>query len=179
MAESVSPEVSTPSACAGCVYSRRDFVTLGAGALAALALAGCSSDGGGATGTPTPPPPTNVLPPGFTISGGTITVDLTVASDLTEAPGLVVIIGRTPRPTLLVKSATGTRGAATYRAFNAACPHAGTQNAWADAGDDVVCQNHGSQFNRGTGAVTAGLASSGLRSLPTTRTGNTLTVNAG
>jgi nitrite reductase/ring-hydroxylating ferredoxin subunit len=179
MSKSVSPEVPTPSACSGCAYSRRDFVSMSAGALAALALAACSSDGGDATAPPTPPPPTNQLPAGVTISGNTVTVDVSIGNDLTEAPGLLFILGRTTRPVLLVKSETGTRASATYRAFNAACPHAGTQNQWQDAGADVVCRNHGSQFDRSTGAVTAGLASSGLRSLPISRAGNVLTVNAG
>jgi nitrite reductase/ring-hydroxylating ferredoxin subunit len=179
MAESGLPEFPAPSACGGCVYSRRDFVSLGAGALAALALAGCSSDGGGSAGPEAPPPPTNVLPPGVTITGNTVTVDLTIGNDLTESPGILFILGRTARPVLLVKSESGTRAGATYRAFNAACPHAGTQNAWADAGSSVECQRHGSQFDRSTGAAVAGVASSGLRTLPATRASNVLTVNAG
>lgn len=179
MSESTASELPSPSGCAGCVYSRRDFVSLGAGALAALALVGCSSGDGESVGPPPTPPPTNTLPPGITLSGNTVTVDLTVSNDLTEAPGLLFILGRTNRPVLLVKSATGTLAAATYRAFNAACPHAGTQNQWEDAGSDVVCRNHGSQFDRATGAVTAGVASNGLRTLPASRAGNVLTVNAG
>lgn len=168
------------SPCGGCAYSRRDFVTLGAGALAAIALAGCSSDsGGGGAGPITPPPPTAVLPAGVSISGNTVTVDVTVGNDLTESPGLVFIVGRTNRPVLLVKSESGTRAAATYRAFNATCPHQGTQTAWGDAGADVRCNDHGSQFDRANGQVTAGVASRGLTSLPITRAGNTLTINAG
>ncbi|MDX2183261.1 MAG: Rieske (2Fe-2S) protein [Gemmatimonadaceae bacterium] len=180
MPSSVDSSDAPLSPCGGCAYSRRDFVTLGAGALAAIALAGCSSDGGGGgVGPITPPPPTAVLPPGVSIAGNTVTVDVTVASDLTQAPGLVFIIGRTNRPVLIVKSEAGTFAAATYRAFNATCPHAQTQNAWADAGADVRCEAHGSQFARNDGSVTAGVASRGLTALPTTRTGNTLTINAG
>lgn len=178
MAEPVSPDFPAPSACGGCVYSRRDFVSLGAGALAALALAGCSSDGGSA-GPEAPPPPTNVLPPGVTITGNTVTVDLTVGNDLTESPGLLFILGRTNRPVLLVKGETGTRAAATYRAFNAACPHEGVQNQWTDAGSSVECRRHGSQFDRATGAPTAGVANQSLRTLPVSRANNVLTVNAG
>jgi nitrite reductase/ring-hydroxylating ferredoxin subunit len=119
-----------------------------------------------------------VLPPGVTINGNTVTVDVTVSSDLTEAPGLVFILGRTNRPVLLVKSEAGTLAAATYRAFNATCPHAQRQDLWFDAGSDVRCGAHNSQFDRATGQVTAGVASRGLTTLPITRTGNTLTINA-
>lgn len=178
MDDSTAPALPT-AGCTGCLYSRRDFVARSAGALAALALAGCASDGGTGSGPNAPPPPTNVLPPGITISGNTVTVDLTVSNDLTESPGLFFILGRTNRPVLLVKSESGTLAGATYRAFNASCPHQGTQNAWADAGANVECQAHGSQFDRSSGQLQAGLASSSLRTLPATRTGNVLTVNAG
>lgn len=148
----------------------------GAALVAALALAACSSESGTSPEDGTNPPPTNTLPPGITISGNVVTVNLAVSNDLTEFPGLVMILGRTTRPVLLVRS--GTTAAPVYRAYNAACPHQGTQNAWQDAGDDIRCERHGSQFARSNGAATAGVASRGLTTLPTTRAGNVLTVNA-
>jgi len=176
MTERSSTNLPAPAGCAGCAYTRRDFVSLGAGALAGLALVGCSDET--STGSPNVPPMTDVLPAGVTITGNTVSVDVAVANALTQSPGLLFIIGRTARPVLLVRSAGATLAAATYRGFNAACPHAGTTNQWEDAGADVICRNHNSQFNRSTGAVSVGPATGGLQSLPTTRTGNVVTVDA-
>lgn len=161
----------SPSSCSACPVSRRDFVATGAASLAALALAACGAD---PTGVPGPP---TTLPSGVTVDGSRIVVDLTATTQLSGGPGLLVITGRTPRPALLVRSGTG--DAATYQAFDATCPHAGATNDWQADTAVVRCLRHGSEFARSTGAVTGGVANRGLTPLPTSRTGSTLTVDAG
>jgi nitrite reductase/ring-hydroxylating ferredoxin subunit len=165
-------------ACGGCLVSRRGFLQLGSAALAGIALVGCGGGADDATGPgPTPPPPTNALPPGFSISGDVITVDVGVANDLTEDPGLVFILNRTRRPALLVRNGAGPT--ATYRGFLAVCPHAGNRDGWEPLGDDIQCGYHGSVFSRADGTVIAGVSPRGLTPLPTTRNGNLVQVNAG
>ncbi|MGW0517196.1 MULTISPECIES: Rieske (2Fe-2S) protein [unclassified Crossiella] len=62
-----------------------------------------------------------------------------------------------PQGPLLLVRASETE----VRAFNAACPHAGTPVA-PPANGTITCPNHGSQFDAGSGAVKKGPATTGL-----------------
>lgn len=53
-----------------------------------------------------------------------------------------------------------------FVAFDAVCPHAGCTVGYSSGAGLLVCPCHGSEFNPDTGAVEAGPASTGLRSIP-------------
>lgn len=158
------------TSCTTCLLTRRQFVSVSAvGTLGAL-LTACG-DGETSTTAPTTGPGTDTVP-GATRAGNVWTIDVPSASGLSSR-GLLILLGGA-RPALVVRV-----GSNSYVAYDAACPHAGTIVAWQAQGNAVRCTNHGSEFAAATGVLARGPATSGLRPLPITRTGDILTVTVG
>jgi nitrite reductase/ring-hydroxylating ferredoxin subunit len=170
MPDPTSPAADHDHACGACGISRRGFLSATAVAMIASLLEACGGDAG-VTGPVGPAPNPRTPPAGVSVSGNTITVDLTAATSLTGTPGFVVAFGAA-RPALIIRSG------ATYVAYDARCPHAGTATAWSIPGANVRCNNHGSEFRISDGALQVGPANTGLRVLPLTRTGDTLSIDA-
>jgi thiosulfate dehydrogenase [quinone] large subunit len=59
-----------------------------------------------------------------------------------------------------------------FVAFDAVCPHAGCTVGYSAADSLIVCPCHGSEFNPSTGAVVAGPAPRGLRSIQIAESSN-------
>ncbi|WP_433262565.1 Rieske (2Fe-2S) protein [Actinosynnema sp. CS-041913] len=138
--------------------SRRSMLC---GVLVALAvpggLAACgtaTSPPGGSTGTtgggPTQPPTTT--------GGGTPSAEGIVSlSEVPDGGGVIVDFDGGQ----LVVTRTGN----TVKAFDAACPHAGT-TVGAPTGGTITCPNHGSQFGASDGSLKKGPATKGLTAVP-------------
>jgi cytochrome b6-f complex iron-sulfur subunit len=148
--------------CGGCGgVSRREFVErAGLAALAAAFLASCANPTGPNLGTASA---------GVTVVGNKITIDLTVATQLTQAQG-GIIVNTATTPVLVLNA-----GAGTYRALNGVCPHEGRTNGWSYDGSTVVCVFHNSTFSS-SGSLLGGPSPTGLRSYATSVSGTTLTV---
>ncbi len=126
------------------------------GVMVALAvpggLAACSSGSTTAGGT------------GTTTGGGTTTgagttpggsASIAALADVPDGGGLIAGNPSTSKPLVLVRTGD------TVKAYDAACPHAGTAVQPPESGV-ITCPNHGSQFNASDGAVTKGPATKGL-----------------
>lgn len=87
---------------------------------------------------------------GGTAPGGA----LAKLEDIPVGKGLVV--KGAEGPVLLVRASE-----TEVKAYNAACPHAGTPVS-PPAGGTITCPNHGSQFDAATGALKKGPATTGL-----------------
>lgn len=143
------------------VLSRRSMLC---GVLVALAvpggLAACgTASTPGNTGTPNTGTPNTGTTGGSapTTTGGSGGSEGIVAlSEVPDGGGVVVEAGG--------KSLVVTRSGSTVKAFDAACPHAGTTVA-APSGGTITCPNHGSQFSASDGAVKKGPATSGLKTV--------------
>lgn len=105
---------------------------------------------------------------GITISGNTVTLDLTKAgaASLAASGGWLYI------------RAAGTVAVnvdgATIRAFSSVCPHEGNQVSQFQNGQ-LVCPTHDSRFNT-SGQRVAGPARADLESFTVARSGNTVTI---
>jgi hypothetical protein len=120
-----TPEAQPPTearGCSGC--SRRTFLAraaaLAPGAwLGALATAtGCGGNAGDPGGAATEPPAGGALPPGVTRDGPALRVRVAQVPALAQVGGALLV----PTARVLVTRP----GDADYRAFDAACPHAGS-----------------------------------------------------
>lgn len=147
---------------------RRDFIGDWAALMAATALTACGGggDAGGTTGPGggggPPPAPT----PGVTVSGSTITVDLTIQSGLTNANGFLLIAE--------AKTFVVHLGNNDFRAFTSVCTHEQCDvNSYASG--RIRCPCHGSQYDT-NGQVVVGPAPLPLRRFAASRNGNTLTI---
>lgn len=89
-------------------------------------------------------------------TGGSATEGIVSLSEVPDGGGVVVEAGG--------KSLVVTRSGSTVKAFDAACPHAGT-TVGAPSGGTITCPNHGSQFSASDGAVKKGPATSGLKTV--------------
>jgi cytochrome b6-f complex iron-sulfur subunit len=151
--------------------SRRSFLhgsclmgaMLAVGAPLATALSACDSgpdDGGGG-------PPAN----GITISGNTVTLDLTKsgAVPLAAAGGFLHI----RQANTVAVNVDGTE----IRAFSSICPHEGNQVSRFENGR-LVCPTHDSRFDT-AGRRVSGPAIAGLDAFTVSRTGNTVTITKG
>lgn len=151
--------------------SRRSFLhgsclmgaMLAVGAPLATALSACDSspvDGGSDV-------PTN----GVTISGNTITLDLTKAgaSALAASGGFLHI----RQANTVAVNVDGTE----IRAFSSICPHEGNQVSRFENGR-LVCPTHDSRFDL-TGRRVSGPAIAGLDAFAVSRTGTTVTITKG
>lgn len=136
--------------------SRRSMLC---GVLVALAVPGGLAACGTAS---TPTPTTGGSAPGATggsaptTTGGPAAEGIVSLSEVPDGGGVVVEAGG--------KSLVVTRSGSTVKAFDAACPHAGTTVA-APSGGTITCPNHGSQFAASDGAVKKGPATSGLKAV--------------
>ena len=105
------------------------------------------------TATPAPPPTSGATatPPG-TALGPASDVPVGGAATFTDPasgdPGLVI-----------------QRTAGQFIAFDAVCPHAGCTVGYSASNNLIVCPCHGSEFDPSTGAVIAGPAPQGLRTI--------------
>ncbi len=150
--------------------SRRGFLkstcfvgaALAFGVPLATTLSACDAAGDGGGDTPS----------GVTISGNTITLDLTQsgASGLAASGGFLYL---SAAQTVVVNT-DGT----TIKAFSSVCPHEG-QAVRQYSGGELVCPSHDSHFSPTTGARLSGPARAGLDAFSVTRSGNTVTVSKG
>ncbi|CAL9400381.1 Cytochrome b6-f complex iron-sulfur subunit [Actinosynnema sp. ALI-1.44] len=136
--------------------SRRSMLC---GVLVALAVPGGLAACGTAS---TPTATTGGTAPGTTggsaptTTGGSAAEGIVSLSEVPDGGGVVVEAGG--------KSLVVTRSGSTVKAFDAACPHAGT-TVGAPSGGTITCPNHGSQFAAADGAVKKGPATSGLKAV--------------
>ncbi|XVV01446.1 Rieske (2Fe-2S) protein [Actinosynnema sp. CA-248983] len=119
-----------------------------------LAACGTASTPGGSGTTPGGSAPTTGGSAPTT--GGSAAEGIVSLSEVPDGGGVVVETGG--------KSLVVTRSGSTVKAFDAACPHAGTTVA-APSGGTITCPNHGSQFSASDGAVKKGPATSGLKTV--------------
>ncbi|MEU7525416.1 Rieske (2Fe-2S) protein [Saccharothrix sp. NPDC042600] len=144
--------------------SRRSMLC---GVLVALAvpggLAACgtastptATTGGTAPGTTGGSAPTTTGGSAPTTTGGSAAEGIVSLSEVPDGGGVVVEAGG--------KSLVVTRSGSTVKAFDAACPHAGT-TVGAPSGGTITCPNHGSQFAATDGAVKKGPATTGLKAV--------------
>ncbi|ARA94132.1 hypothetical protein AWN76_013865 [Rhodothermaceae bacterium RA] len=147
--------------------SRRDFLRTSCCSAALFAmgwsLTGCDSSGMEEE-TEDPPSPES----GITISGNTITLDLTgtQANVLAQAGGFLFIQA--------AKTVAINVNGQTIRAFTSVCTHQQCDiNAFQN--DAMVCPCHGSRFNT-SGQVVQGPASAPLTEYAVSRDGNTVVI---
>ncbi|MEN2281989.1 Rieske (2Fe-2S) protein [Algoriphagus sp. SE2] len=153
--------------------SRREFIEK-SGLTAALTLFGIgfftsctNSDDMQPTGSPgTPMNPGSGGSTGITVSGNTITVDLTVQTNLNADGGwLLITAGKT------LVSKVGSE----FVALTSVCTHSGCDNNWSFSDSTYNCSCHGSKFDA-QGNVISGPATQPLKVYDTAVTGNTLTI---
>ena len=145
--------------------SRRHFLSrtcllgaaLAVGAPLATALAACDTAGA------------ELPPDGVTVSGNTITLDLTRpgVSGLGTAGGFLYVAAA---DTVIV-NVDGSE----IRAFSSVCPHEG-RPVRRFTGGRLECPSHGSYFDPATGAQLAGPAHAGLQAYAVSRTADVVTV---
>lgn len=152
--------------------SRRAFLkTAGSVALFAamgISFKGCGSDS--ATENIVGPSPDD--PPssgsGFTISGNSITIDLSkddAASLANNGAWGLIAAAQT-----LVVNIDGT-----FRAFTSVCTHTGCDRSWNFSNQQFICTCHGSRFNT-RGEVVQGPANRNLQEFAVTRNANIVTI---
>lgn len=141
---------------------RKEFLSTLTGSFSVACVAclaqACSKDENGA------PAPVNTpsTPSGFTIN---LDSDLKAVNNYVARNGFIVI-----------RTATGNT-AASFVAYSAVCPHAGSTVEYNASTSSFLCPAHGSTFSS-TGALIQGPASSGLAKLAIEITGSTLKVKA-
>lgn len=165
MKDILTPEANT--AIETDAVSRRAFLkTAGSVALFAamgITIPGCGSDSGS----------TNIIGPtngdsGFTISGNTITIDLTkddAAPLATSGAWGLIAAAQT-----LVVNVGGS-----FRAFTSVCTHTGCDRNWNYSNQVFTCTCHGSRFNN-SGEVIQGPANRNLTEFTVTRNGDIVTI---
>ncbi|MFI9816736.1 Rieske (2Fe-2S) protein [Saccharothrix variisporea] len=119
-----------------------------------LAACGTASTPGSTTGTTGGSTPTTTG--GSAPTTGGAAEGIVALSEVPDGGGVVVAAGG--------KNLVVTRSGSTVKAFDAACPHAGT-TVGAPSGGTITCPNHGSQFSASDGAVKKGPATSGLKTV--------------
>ncbi|MBN7813118.1 Rieske (2Fe-2S) protein [Algoriphagus sp. H41] len=103
---------------------------------------------------------------GISLSGNTITIDLTIQTGLAAAGGwLLIVNART-----LVANVGGS-----YRALSSTCTHQGCFDSWTYAGERYTCNCHGSTFDS-QGNVVSGPATASLDQYAVSVSGTTLTI---
>ncbi len=128
------------------VRSRRQVLC---GLMVALVAPGALAAACGGSDTTT----TGGQPAGPPVSAGS----LAAVADVPQGSGLIV--DGPNGKVLLVRSS-----ADSIKAFDPTCPHAGTTVDPPENGT-ITCPNHGSTFDGGTGAVTAGPSPTGLKEI--------------
>ncbi|RAI93819.1 QcrA and Rieske domain-containing protein [Algoriphagus yeomjeoni] len=149
--------------------SRRDFIER-AGITAVMSAFGIgfftscsdSEDQNPNNPTTTPPGSTN----GITVSGSTITINLTAQTGLAAAGGWLLVLSA---QTLVVNV-----GGA-YMAMTSVCTHSACDRNWTFTNSRFTCTCHGSQFDT-SGNVLQGPATQPLQSYGTALNGTTLTI---
>ena len=136
-------------------------------------LTACSSKNDDPTPTTPAVTPASGVTGNADVAKGAInfTVNLTDANySKLKTAGQYALIG-----SLLVAKTTGNQ----YIALSKTCTHEGTEVQYRSATDDILCPNHGSQFQT-TGVVKVGPAAKALTQYKTaiSTDGNTLTVTA-
>lgn len=108
----------------------------------------------------------NASTSGITVSGSTITVDLTAQTRLATAGGWLLI----GNANTLVANISGS-----YVALTSVCTHLGCSTNWTFTNSRFTCTCHGSVFNS-SGDVLQGPANSPLEQFTTNVSGNKLTI---
>lgn len=148
---------------------RREFLrTAGSAALFAalgITVTSCS-------GTATDPglePPDNTNGNGITISGNTITIDLTKSggAPLANSGGWIA----NEDGGFIAVNVDGS----VIRAFTNVCTHSNCTNAWTFSNSLFICTCHDSRFNT-SGEVVSGPANADLKEFSVSRNGNTVTI---
>lgn len=151
-------------------YSRKEFLRT-AGSTALFATLGIGFMSCGSVTDSNPPQRVDTSDPDspITISGNTITIDLSSSSlsGLTTSGGWLLI---TEAETLVVNIDGNS-----YRAFTSVCTHTGCSTSWNFNGDLFTCTCHNSKFNT-SGEVVQGPASRDLAEFSTERNENELII---
>jgi len=105
-------------------------------------------------------------PTGITVSGATISVDLTIQNRLATSGGWLLI----GNARTLVANINGV-----YVALTSVCTHSGCADNWTFTNSRFTCTCHGSVFDSG-GKVIQGPANAPLQQFQTSVTGNMLTI---
>ncbi|GHB48622.1 QcrA and Rieske domain-containing protein [Mongoliitalea lutea] len=121
---------------------------------------GCSDDT--EPGTPSAPVGDSIQ-----FSNGILTIDLSQASQLSNAGGWVLVT----QARVLVANI----GSNQFTALTSVCTHSGCDRNWSFSNNVFVCSCHNSRFNP-DGSVINGPAARPLQSFPITRDGNILTI---
>lgn len=153
--------------------SRKAFLkTAGSAVLFAalgISLTACGNDSSGENIVgPTPGGNNDSGNSGFTISGNTITIDLSkddAASLATSGAWGLIAAAQT-----LVVNVGGS-----FRAFTSVCTHAGCDRSWNFSNQQFICTCHGSRFNT-RGEVVQGPANRNLQEFSVTQSGNIVTI---
>ncbi|GAB3218928.1 Rieske (2Fe-2S) protein [Algoriphagus aestuariicola] len=103
---------------------------------------------------------------GITISGNTVTIDLTIQTGLAASGGWLLIVNAK----VLVANVGGS-----YTALTSVCTHQGCSDSWTFSSGRYTCNCHGSVFNS-SGAVLSGPATQNLDQYSASVSGNTLTI---
>lgn len=114
----------------------------------------------------TPPPAVNV-PNGITVSGNTVTVNLSIQTRLAVAGGWLLI--NTAKT--LVANINGT-----FIAMTSVCTHSGCADSWNFTNSQFTCTCHNSIFDT-AGRVLQGPAAAPLQVYTASVSGTTLTIN--
>lgn len=138
--------------------SRRRFLVHGctAAALIGLGIPLAACDSGGSD-----------TPDGITVSGNTITIDLTKATAL-ASEGRVQTI---PSANVVAVNVGGT-----IYAYTNICPHQGTPTVENYTDGYLICPRHNSVFDAKTGAFVEGEAGRGLTKYSASKSGTTVTI---
>jgi len=151
--------------------SRKAFLkTAGSVALFAvlgITLPGCGSEDAENIMGPEPEEPPS-QDTGISISGNTITIDLTkddTSSLATSGAWALIAAAQT-----LVVNVEGT-----FRAFTSVCTHSGCDRQWNYSNQLFTCTCHGSRFNN-RGEVVQGTATRDLTEFSVTRNNNVVTI---
>lgn len=113
------------------------------------------------------PPPTVDQPNGITISGNTITVNLSIQTRLAVAGGWLLL----DTAKTLVANLNGT-----FVAMTSVCTHSGCADSWTFTNSRFTCTCHNSIFDT-AGKVLQGPATAPLKVYTASVSGTTLTIN--
>lgn len=153
---------------ASTLLDRRSFCSTACGALSLAALGAMPGCGGGNPGAPSGSSTTNLPSVNGSVSGNTVTVDVTAGSALSTVGG-AALVQSSAGAMLVMQTSQGV-----FSALTAVCTHQGCTVNGINNGV-YVCPCHGSRF-ASTGSVVNGPAAQQLRQFATQLSGSTLTI---
>lgn len=167
--------MTTPKPTESTRPTRRTVLTAGAGAVAGVgalgALSACGSDDPAATASSAAGAAGSVA---ASAAGGAASAAASAAGAAAAKLADIPVGGATVAEIAGQKVVLAQPEAGKVVAFDATCPHRGC--VVAPAGAKLTCPCHGSTFDAATGAVEQGPATTGLKSLPATVSGDGVTL---